>query len=79
MSNAHAMPHMPELQPEPDMLAECHGSQWLFTAKSEYATDWWSENVSDGPMLGNSHAVEWRFAQGIIEGARADGLEIEVI
>ena len=46
------------------------GSIVLFTPKTEWASEWWEENVEEGQMLGGSHAVEHRYAQNILDGIK---------
>lgn len=51
-----------------------HGSLVGFQPLTEAATEWWDENVADGPCLGFVRFVEHRFADDIADGIAAAGL-----
>jgi hypothetical protein len=52
------------------------GNIVLFRLASDAAKTWWSENVSPGQMLGGRYVVEHRYADSVIEGMMADGLNV---
>lgn len=53
------------------------GSVYLLTPLSRDAREWVSDNLpSDVQRLGNGIAVEHRYISDIIDGIRADGLEV---
>ena len=61
----------------PDVTVENHGSVFTFQAHSEIARDWIDENVG-GTMvwIGDSLAVEPRYAWDLAQGMISDGLEV---
>lgn len=60
-----------------DVSVEDHGSLWLFRPLTEEAKTWIDDNVEDAALwFGGALAVEARFAQAMVEGMLADGLEV---
>ncbi len=50
------------------------GSLVGFIPLTETATEWWDENVQEGPALGHCRYVEHRYAGDIVEGLEQEGL-----
>ncbi len=44
------------------------GSIVLFKPETEFAKEWWEENVEESQTIGGAYAVEHRYADEIIEG-----------
>ena len=44
------------------------GSIVLFEPLTEWASEWWEENVEDSQMIGGAYAVEHRYAEDIATG-----------
>jgi|TARA_R100001079_G_C4326839_1_gene101430 hypothetical protein len=44
------------------------GSIVLFEPLTEWASEWWEENVEDSQMIGGAYAVEHRYAEDIAAG-----------
>ena len=44
------------------------GSIVLFEPLTEWASEWWEENVEDSQMIGGAYAVEHRYAEDIANG-----------
>ena len=61
-----------------DVLVRNEGSVVMLTPKSEEARAWVDENLGleSWQWLGNSFAVEWRYAPDIVDGMVGDGLEV---
>ena len=47
------------------------GSIVLFEPLTEWASEWWEENVEDSQMIGGAYAVEHRYAEDIATGITA--------
>lgn len=62
----------------PDIRAENHGSIWLVHTPSPAGREWVSDNVAVQQWFGRAAVIEWRYMKPIIDGARGDGLEVEV-
>lgn len=63
-----------------DIKADNHGSLWLLAGLTAVGVQWISENVGDDETLtfGGAVVVEPRYIVPIVDGARAEGLEVEV-
>ena len=59
-----------------DVEVDDQGSIILFRLVTKAAKTWWSENVSPGQMIGGRYVVEHRYADSVIEGMMADGLNV---
>jgi hypothetical protein len=59
-----------------DVEVDDQGNIVLFKLASDEAKTWWSENVSPGRMIGGRYVVEHRYADSVIEGMMADGLNV---
>ncbi len=44
------------------------GSIVLFKPETQFAEEWWEENVEESQTIGGAYAVEHRYADDIIEG-----------
>ena len=44
------------------------GSIVLFEPLTEWASEWWEDNVEDSQMIGGAYAVEHRYAEDIATG-----------
>jgi hypothetical protein len=62
----------------PDILVENHGSVVLLRPRTPLAAAWIEEHVQseDWQWIYGALAVEPRFVQAVIQGAREDGLEV---
>jgi hypothetical protein len=61
-----------------DVSVQNEGTIFLFTANSEIAREWISENVQeDATYFGGSLVVEHRYALELARGMAEDGLTIE--
>lgn len=67
-------------QSRPDVLVTGGGTTYLFDPVSERAKEWVEENVAYEPWqtFGGALAVEHRYIAGLVDGARRDGLVVEV-
>lgn len=60
-----------------DFTVQNHGSIFILTPHTPEAEAWVEEHIPDDAQLwGNGIVVEHRFIDNIVEGARADGLEV---
>ncbi len=61
-----------------DVLVRNEGSILMLTPDSDSGREWIDENLGleSWQWLGNSCAIEWRYAPAIIEGMWEDGLEV---
>lgn len=61
-----------------DFRVENHGSVFILYAESNEAKQWVADHIpEDAPTWGpNGIAVEARYIQDIVDGARYDGLEV---
>lgn len=59
-----------------DLLVEDHGSIVLLRPASESGQEWIDENVAVEQVLGNAVAVEPRYVEAILDGARDAGLRV---
>lgn len=50
----------------PDFQITNHGTIWTFTPLTCEASDWWQDNVENGPSFGRAFAVEHRMAEPIL-------------
>ena len=63
----------------PDFRLENHGSLCLLKARTDAATLWAHENISDEAMhFGGGIVIEPRYVQPIINGIEGDGLTVEL-
>lgn len=62
-----------------DFLIMDGGTIVQFWTVSDFAKDWWQDNVQDGPTLGRSHIVEHRCARVIIEDLTEAGFVVKGI
>ena len=54
-------------------------SVYLIQPKTEKTKEWFNEHIpEDAQFLGNSLAVEWRYAQDILEVMANDGLQLDI-
>lgn len=61
-----------------DIIVTNHGSIIALVGNTDAGAEWLAEHLpEDCPTLGASYCVETRFADDILDGAAADGLEIE--
>lgn len=61
-----------------DIRAENHGSLWLVHTPSPAGREWIADNVAVQQHFGRAAVIEWRYIKPIIDGARSDGLRVEV-
>jgi len=59
-----------------DVKVRNEGTIWQFFPLTRAAKTWAKEHVPDAPTLGNTFAVEHRFAPDIVLGMRNDGLVV---
>jgi len=59
-----------------DVKVRNEGTIWQFLPLTRAAKTWAKEYVPDAPKLGNTFAVEHRFAPDIVSGLRNDGLVV---
>lgn len=62
----------------PDIRAESHGTIWLIRGVTDAGEAWMRERVDSVQFWGRSSVVEWRYVTAIVDGARDDGLDVEV-
>ena len=61
-----------------DFWVQNHGSLYLLIPQTDAAEQWIEDNLpEDAPRLGKNVAVEHRYIYDIVDGIRADGLEVE--
>lgn len=61
-----------------DLQVENHGSLMLLRPMTATGETWISEHIEeDAPYIGKAVAVEPRYIEPIVEGARGDGLVVE--
>lgn len=62
----------------PDVEVNNSGSIVLLRPMTARAEDWMEDNIPDDAMwFGGALAVEWRYADDIIDGMSADGLAVQ--
>lgn len=61
-----------------DIRLENHGSLFLMRGTSPAGEEWIADNVAVEQHFGGAAVVEWRYAADIVNGARADGISVEV-
>ena len=61
-----------------DIIFDDHGSLILAHPLTNPGADWIDERLGHATKWGNAVVIEPRFVQPIIEGARADGLNVEL-
>jgi len=63
---------------KPDMLIDDNGTIFMFTPITALGREWVDEHLSlEGwQWMGLSFAVEHRFAAGLAQGMKADGLRV---
>jgi hypothetical protein len=62
----------------PDVEVMDEGSVVMLRPLTEAANDWIDENIPDDALwFGGALAVEWRYADAIIDGMQCDGLEVQ--
>jgi len=60
-----------------DFQVENHGSIVLLRPMSDAGREWAEQYLpDDAPMFGLAYAIEHRYIGDIVEGIRADGLEV---
>lgn len=60
-----------------DLITFNGGSVWLVRPVTEEGRAWLGQTApDDAQWLGESLAVEPRYLEGVVEAARADGLEV---
>lgn len=61
-----------------DVLVRNEGTVVLLTPRSDEAREWVDENLGleSWQWVGDSFAVEWRFAPNVVDGMIGDGLEV---
>jgi hypothetical protein len=63
-----------------DLLVENHGSIFLLIPVTQDGLDWIDANIGVGPEIqtwGDGVVVEHRYIGHIVEGALADGLQVQ--
>jgi len=69
----------PGTKPEFDIIIRDELSLVVFFPNSWAGSDWLDEHLpEDCPMVGKGYAVESRYAQPIVDGIIADGLNIKM-
>jgi hypothetical protein len=63
----------------PDIRMVNHGSIWLGRPLTDRAKEWFKDWVSTEQFFGGAHVIEWRYAGDIVQGARLEGLVVEVL
>lgn len=59
-----------------DLRLQDEGTIWLLWPETDQGREWMDLNVERGPTFGPATAVEPRYVEDIVEGARADGLTV---
>lgn len=59
-----------------DIIAENHGTIWLFRPQSAEGREWIEEHVADPMWFGHALAVEHRYALPLADGMLGDGLAV---
>jgi hypothetical protein len=62
----------------PDIRLENHGSIWLGRALTPKGREWFDDWVAVEQWFGGAAVIEWRYAGDIAQGARLDGLNVEI-
>ena len=62
----------------PDIRAQDHGTIWLLAGKTPLGEEWINDHVAFEHFFGGAGVVEWRYIAAILNGARDDGLTVEV-
>jgi len=64
--------------PQQDFDLENHGSLWVFQPVSKAALQWcYAHLPEDCPRWGTGFVIEPRYVDGVVDGARGDGLMSE--
>lgn len=62
----------------PDLLVTGSGTVYAIHPQSSLGWEWVDEFVCDAIRIGDMIPVEHRYVADIVEGAREDGLEVEI-
>lgn len=67
------------MKPGTDLRVANRGSVTTLVAMTKAGSEWMDENLKPEPWqwLGGALVIDSRFAEGIIEGAIEDGLEVD--
>jgi hypothetical protein len=61
-----------------DLTVENHGSIFLLRGESDLGREWIAEHIPEDAMtFGSAIAIEHRYIGAIVDGAVADGLEVQ--
>lgn len=60
----------------PDFTVSGGGTLYILTPNTDVAKEWIANHIGEHQTWGGGVAVENRYIGAIVEGARADGLEV---